>query len=65
MSFNKTDREFALKLYKDSNFIVFTIQIDFFSHKQPVLTMKLLLLGNIDLIFPAPTLRKRKQQIWV
>lgn len=31
-SLNKSNEEFTLKLYKDSNFVVFKTQIHFFSH---------------------------------
>lgn len=60
-SLDKTDKEFALKLYKDSNAIYASkTQIQLFRIIQLVLSMEPLWLKNIDLISPIPALKKLK-----
>lgn len=50
-SLNKTDIEFTFQIYKDSNFLIFTIHIYFPWYNAPVLGMEILLLKNVYFIF--------------
>lgn len=59
-SLNKTNKEFALKLYKNSNSITFKMQIHSFFIMQLVLNMAPLSAENVDLIFHVLVLKKQE-----